>query len=214
MDEEMMRMGEEVMRMGEDGRGWDLEVCVTDYVSIWRVQFSEESFRISLKESNFGLDINESVLMQKGRLMLSNPEGLKSVRLQVDGSSLNVTLAMSFGFPVRLEMKLTEGSKELFYERVTLPLLNTVKNLHTSQQELRELLKKKDLEIEEYKCEGGEIALRFLKTIPFSDEAHMLKYQVYNEHFGTADVLDCLLNKTVVVPEMQIVKEEPCVSNV
>ncbi|KAJ2952274.1 hypothetical protein O0L34_g4553 [Tuta absoluta] len=193
----------------------DLEVCVTDYVSIWRVQFTEESFKNCLKESNYGLDINESVLEQKGKFMLSNPEDLKKpVQLKVDGKSLDVTLATSFGFPVRLELKLTESSKELFFNKITQPLLKTVQNLHASQRELRDSLQKKDLEIEEYKCDGGEIALKFLKTIPFSDEGHMSKYSVYNEQFGQADVPNCLMNKSVVVPELQVVKTESSVSNV
>ncbi|XP_047984395.1 uncharacterized protein LOC125224918 isoform X2 [Leguminivora glycinivorella] len=86
-----------------------------------------------------------------------------------------------FEYPLQLKLKLAEGSKEMFFQNVTYMLLKTVADLKKSQQELRDLLKKKDEEIEEYKSEGKEIALRYLKTNPFNDEEHMTHHQVDKE---------------------------------
>lgn len=56
------------------------------------------------------------------------------------------------------------------FKDVIQPLLKTVHDLRASQSELRQELIKKDKEIEEYKCEGGEIALsKYLLASIFSD---------------------------------------------
>lgn len=44
-----------------------------------------------------------------------------------------------------------------FFQEVTLKLLETIKDLRCSEQELREVLKKKEKEIGQYKSLGGKI---------------------------------------------------------
>lgn len=87
----------------------------------------------------------------------------------------------------------------LYFERVTLPLLKTIGDLRSSQTELRHLLMKKDKEIDEYKCEGGEIVLRHLKTVAFNDEEHMVKHKTYEEIFGTDNIPISLIEKPISV---------------
>lgn len=45
--------------------------------------------------------------------MLTNPEELKSVSVALEDGALDVCMRISCGFPLKLNLKLPEGSKEL-----------------------------------------------------------------------------------------------------
>ncbi|XP_026322195.1 uncharacterized protein LOC113231872 [Hyposmocoma kahamanoa] len=181
-----------------------LEVFVTDYIKIFYTYFTEASFVACLEDSNLGLQMNKKVLFNAGKRILTNPGELKRVSIEEEEKSLCVKLLTDYcGIPLKLNLKLTEGSKELYFQKVTRVLLQVIQDLTFSQQELKKELFKKDEEIEEYKCEGGEIALRHLKTIPFNEKEHMNRHTAFSAHFGTSNIFQILLQKSVVVPDMK-----------
>ncbi|XP_063533244.1 uncharacterized protein LOC134743611 isoform X1 [Cydia strobilella] len=173
------------------------EVYVTDYISIWFVYFKKNDFLECLKDSNFGLEVEPEELLQKGAKLLKQPTNLRKVEIKKSVSTLEISVTKLFEYSLQLQLKLSEGSKEMFFQNVTYMLLKTVADLKTSQQELRDLLKKKDDEIEEYKSEGKEIALRYLKTKQFNDEEHMRQHQVDKECADLLNIPNTLLDKIV-----------------
>lgn len=58
--------------------------------------------------------MDKKALIDAGKRMLKNPEELKRVSVKEEEKTLNVGfLAVHCGFPLKLQLKLTEGSKEL-----------------------------------------------------------------------------------------------------
>ncbi|XP_063824099.1 uncharacterized protein LOC135073829 [Ostrinia nubilalis] len=180
----------------------DYQIFVTDFVSVWFSYLSKTTFVRSLKDSNILLEMPTETLIQKGIHVLTHPGDLKSVDKKTENNVLAITLTMSFPYPFKVKLELCKGSRELFFQKVTQPLLVTVSELKSSQTELCELLNKKDSEIEEYKLMGGEIAIKFLKTKQFNEEAMMSKYKMYEEYFGSStDTVTDLLKVKLDVPE-------------
>ncbi|XP_053603638.1 uncharacterized protein LOC128671304 [Plodia interpunctella] len=121
---------------------------------------------------------------------------------------MQISMSMSFGYSLKLNLGLFEGTKEMFFQKITQPLLKLVQDLKSSEKELRFLLNKKDLEIEEYKSEGAQV-VRHFKTSKFDEEKHMNQFKAYSECFGSSDIPNSILERTVDLPEIIIVKQEP-----
>ncbi|XP_034829807.1 uncharacterized protein [Maniola hyperantus] len=182
-------------------------ILVTDYIRIWGVHFTENEFIARLKESNFGLEMEKEELLDKGYQMLQKPSKLKNIKISVDGLILTVSMSRSFGFLLKFSVKLEEGSRELFFQKVTQPALKIVQDLRCSQQELRKLLITKDDEIEEYKSFGGKI--RYTAIPPYNDEMHMKKHCLYYANFGDTEVPASVMDRIIDVPsENPKIKEE------
>ncbi|XP_047510641.1 uncharacterized protein LOC125053350 [Pieris napi] len=186
----------------------NFNISISDYVKIWTIQLTTEQFISCLKESNRILKIETNELITNGVEMLSHPESLKSADVSQVGENLKISLSKSFGYPLKLTIILKLGSLELFFQKVTKPLLKTIHDLHCSEKELRLLLQSKDKEIEEYKAEAGDICLRYLKTKTYNDVAHMEKHTLYELNFGPISILENLLEKSVDIPEEPIIKQD------
>ncbi|XP_045765684.1 uncharacterized protein LOC123867618 [Maniola jurtina] len=182
-------------------------IFVTDYIRIWGAYFTENEFIACLKESNFGLEMEKNELLDKGYQMLQKPSELKNIKISIDGPLLTVSMSRSFGFLLKFSVKLEEGSREFFFQKVTQPALKIIQDLRCSQQELRKLLITKDDEIEEYKSFGGKI--RYTAIPPYNDELHMKKHCLYHANFGDAEVPASVMDRIIdVPPENPIIKEE------
>ncbi|KAM3967157.1 uncharacterized protein ACR2FA_011493 [Aphomia sociella] len=153
-----------------------------DYITVWLTNFTENSFLTCLKNSN-NLEIENNSLKEKGIEMLSDTSSLKSIQTKLEGTLLDISMIKSFGYSVKVNLSLPEASKELFFQKITQPLLKTIVNLKTSENKLRYLLRKKGHLREKY-----------------DDEGHMKKHNEYEKFFGGSDVPDNVLQKTCSVP--------------
>lgn len=191
----------------------EYEICVTDYVGVWTSFYSEKAFVAQLKESNDGLEMEDSEFVQKGVYLLTNLDNLKKfgIESKENGKSLFITLTISLGFLFNFECKLLKGSEELYFQKVTRPLLNVICDIRESETELRRLLVRKDKQIEEYKSEGGEIVLRNLKTVPFNDEEHVQKYREYEKQFGACNKSPTFIKEVIELLEKNVLKQKPAV---
>ncbi|XP_072939356.1 uncharacterized protein [Epargyreus clarus] len=184
-------------------------IYITDFINIWWVKYTKNEFLSVLKKSNDDLEMeNEDELLQIGLKMLRYPEDLKKLQLIFEDKKLAVSMTLSHGFPIYLDIQLLEGSKEMFYQKVTHELINTVHDLRLSENELRSLLIKKDKEIEEYKGETDARLAMYLKTAFFHDEEHMSKHPMYSNVFGTLAIPDCLLQRTLDDTEDKVVVKQ------
>lgn len=65
--------------------------------------------------------MDQNALIDAGKRMLTKPEELKRIRIEEKEDTLNIGFLTS-GLPLKLELKLTKGSKELvrrFYLALT-----------------------------------------------------------------------------------------------
>ncbi|XP_039749662.1 uncharacterized protein LOC120626282 [Pararge aegeria] len=171
-------------------------IVITDYITIWEVYYTEDELINRLMESNIGLEMDKSELLDKGYKMLQKPSELKKIKVTVDGQKLSVSMTM-LGFPLKLSISLEEGSRELFFQKITQPAMKIIQDLRSSQLELRKMLITKDDEIEEYKSFGGKI--RYTAIAPFNENAHMEKHCMYSVNFGDAELPLSILDRKVDV---------------
>lgn len=71
------------------------------------------SFLMVLQDSNSLLEMSDDAILQKGLLILSYPERLKTLNTKCEENYLEIDLTMSFNYNFRLSLKLNQGSKEL-----------------------------------------------------------------------------------------------------
>ncbi|CAK1598665.1 unnamed protein product [Parnassius mnemosyne] len=158
------------------------EILVTDYITLYLVYLSENEFLSILKKSNPALEMVNDELIEKGNSLLLNIENLKSLSINKEESNLNVSMSKSYVYPFKFIITLKEVTKEIFFQKVTQPLLKTIKELQSIELELRQAIKEKDAEIEKYKEEGNKIRKHW-RTMPFNEEEHLKKHQAYQGNF-------------------------------
>ncbi|XP_026755593.1 uncharacterized protein LOC113515545 [Galleria mellonella] len=169
----------------------DYEVLVTNYITLWISNFNKTSFLANLKNSN-ELEIEDNSFIEKGLQMLSDTSTLKSIQINHEGTTLILNMVKSFGYSVKLNLRLKEASKELFFQKITQPLLEIIDDLKKSENKLRYWLKKKE------HLRGK-----------YDDENHMKNHQKYEDTFGDFQVPECLLQKICSIPHTNnIIKEE------
>ncbi|CAH1715597.1 uncharacterized protein LOC114127203 [Aphis gossypii] len=83
----------------------------------------------------------------------------------------DLIITLSEGFPpFKLELELELKDENIFYSKLTCPLLKIIKQLKQNQEDLFDIIKKKDLEISEYKLVGGNISNENIKTEIFEKD--------------------------------------------
>ncbi|CAG4992154.1 unnamed protein product [Parnassius apollo] len=184
------------------------EILVTDYITLYLVYLSENEFLSVLKKSNPALEMVNEELIDKGTNLLSNMENLKSLSIYKEDSNLNVSMSKSYVYPFKLLITLKEVTKEIFFQKVTQPLLKTIKELQSIELELRQAIKEKDAEIEKYKEEGNKIRKHW-RTMPFNEEEHLKKHEAYQSNFILPqDFPSSLLEQKKEITNGSIVKHE------
>ncbi|XP_001951900.2 uncharacterized protein LOC100163999 [Acyrthosiphon pisum] len=84
-------------------------------------------------------------------------------------ADLTITLSEEFP-PFKLELDLELKDENIFYSTLTCPLLKIIKQLKQNQEDLFNIIEKKDLEISEYKLIGGNITHENIKTDIFEKD--------------------------------------------
>ncbi|XP_025196862.1 uncharacterized protein LOC112595766 [Melanaphis sacchari] len=88
----------------------------------------------------------------------------------------DLIITLSEGFPpFKLELELELEDENIFYSKMTCPLLEIIKQLKQNQEDLFDIIKKKDLEISEYKLIGGNISHENNKTDIFEKDNFFMK---------------------------------------
>ncbi|XP_022160320.1 uncharacterized protein LOC111026529 [Myzus persicae] len=83
----------------------------------------------------------------------------------------DLTITLSDGFPpFKLEFESELKDENIFYSTFTYPLLKIIKQLKQNQEDLFNIIQKKDLEISEYKLRGGNITHENIKTDVFEKD--------------------------------------------
>ncbi|XP_059056706.1 uncharacterized protein LOC131850490 [Achroia grisella] len=168
----------------------DYEVLVTNFITLWTSNYNESSLLTSLKNSN-QLEIRDQSLIEKGIDMLSNTNSLKNIEINQEGNTLNMCMVKAYEYSVKLHLTLVEASKELFFQKITQPLLKIIVDMKTSENQLRHFLRNKD----------------HLKR-KYDDETHMRSHQEFESIFGDSKIPECILQKMNSFPHTNYIKEE------
>uniref|UniRef100_A0A6B2EHS3 Non-homologous end-joining factor 1 n=1 Tax=Phlebotomus kandelakii TaxID=1109342 RepID=A0A6B2EHS3_9DIPT len=94
----------------------------------------------------------------------------KASEYKLEELKLNVKYYIS-GYPYRFTWNLSQSSTEEFMKFFTAPLLCSLKSYHETNEELKDLLKKKDEEIAGYKLSGAVLVRKHLETAPFDPQS-------------------------------------------
>lgn len=65
------------------------------------------------QDSNFGLDDETSQLIKNGTDLLLNPSELRNLNIVKEELSLQVSMTKRFEYPLKIKLKLSEGSREM-----------------------------------------------------------------------------------------------------
>ncbi|XP_013395283.1 non-homologous end-joining factor 1 isoform X2 [Lingula anatina] len=115
-----------------------------------------------------------------------------------DGSKVLLTLSgLLEGVPFVWKFHLQSAHRDLFYDHMTKSLLTMVTELMRRQEELVQVIKSKDKEIEDYKTQGVRTSRKHIETAPF-DETAFLNNMVNSQ--GFEDTATSFLEKVFTGP--------------
>ncbi|XP_068631356.1 uncharacterized protein [Battus philenor] len=195
------------------------EISITDYITLYSLDLSEKEFISILKESNPKLLKSDKDFIDEAKNMLENLEELKELSLCKEDCYIKVNImSKMFDYPFNLKLVLPEAAKEIFFKKITQPLLRKVSELKNIEQNLRQLVKSKDDEILTYKMNGGRIQ-KYERTPVFNEEEHLKNHKVF-QNAELPEELPALLenkqdkgNKSEMNQEVtetkEVIKQEP-----
>ncbi|KAL4706600.1 hypothetical protein ACJJTC_009012 [Scirpophaga incertulas] len=184
----------------------DIEIFLTDYITLWCINQTLAQFLRSVKDNNI-INMKEDVMLDKALIILSNPEDIDSAQINQECNSVNLILSKRFGYPFKLNIILKQASRELFFQKITQPLLRTIQDLNTSQKELIKFVNDKDIEIETYKRLEPNMKISYYeRTEKFDEENYLKNYTKYDDYFGSSSIPSSLLNKSLIIPEASVIQ--------
>ncbi|KAL3271356.1 hypothetical protein HHI36_021840 [Cryptolaemus montrouzieri] len=135
-----------------------IQVNLSDLKTIWREELSHENLSNRFKEANQSLGGTEENVKEQIITLINNIN--EAMKVQIEKKSLSLSLKITSKldiFNLNFEFLLSRLSEETFYSEVTGPLVRTVRYLEEKELIMRNLLIKKDRELQEYKLEKGNI---------------------------------------------------------
>jgi len=82
------------------------------------------------------------------------------------------------GVPFHFYWKLMKSNSDVFFEEITKKLLVTLLNVQDQRFELIDIVKRKDLEINQYKAEGATLTRKNIATQPFCKQEFDRKFEL------------------------------------
>lgn len=143
---------------------------LSDLVQFWSDSFSLKDVTTLFQEQNPLVEAPEASLVKYIKNILDiNKSEVKVVKSE-DCMKVSLQFTCNFQgiiFSLNLSMPLMEP--HALYDDITVPLLLTVQNLQAHKKYLSDQLKKKDIEINEYKLEGYQISRKTVETVKFDE---------------------------------------------
>lgn len=147
--------------------------CIFSFTNMKQLYSKEinESLFSSIYSSTNKIEVDVKNVIE----YLENIGEMKNVNYNFYQDKLSIKadliITLSEGFPpFKLELELELKDENIFYSKLTCPLLKIIKQLKQNQEDLFDIIKKKDLEISEYKLVGGSITNENIKTDIFEKD--------------------------------------------
>ncbi|XP_050498036.1 uncharacterized protein LOC126879126 [Diabrotica virgifera virgifera] len=154
----------------------NFEIYLSDLMTMWNCILSQEALVQKFQECNPAIEQTPEEYIQHAKNILNEVENAEVGVICDEGPCsvrfyIKTHLATNFKFKLKLELDFAQAEEESFTEKMTVPLIQTIILLEKQQEMMRNLLLKKDRELEEYKMEKGEISRSDLITEKFNPES-------------------------------------------
>ncbi|CAG9827587.1 unnamed protein product [Diabrotica balteata] len=170
----------------------NVEIYLSNLTTIWTCILSQEALVENFQECNPAIEQTPEEYLQHAKNLLNEVESAEVKIICNDGISnlkliIKTNLTSNFKFKLKLELDFTLAEVKLFTEKMTIPLIQTIILLEKQQKMMKNLLLKKDRELDEYQMEKGEISRSDLITEKFNTESlitasNTLMLNVFQNH--------------------------------
>ncbi|KAJ9591395.1 hypothetical protein L9F63_002001 [Diploptera punctata] len=143
-------------------------IFISNLIKIWAEELTIDNFYQRCKKLNPLME-GEQETLTEWILSLLNSDSIANIKLmECDDSQVLEIRSKLSGVPFVFKFYLDPVSSEMFYEEMTLPLIFMIQQLQSQKNKLFDLLKKKDVEINEYKMEGAQLSRKNIETAAFN----------------------------------------------
>ncbi|VVC43109.1 XLF family [Cinara cedri] len=162
------------------------DLCIFNFTNMKKL-YSKEIYKTSI--ASLYSTTNDIVEVESTDVVDLLLKETKNIEFNFFPENLNlrahIIVKLTEGFsPLILKLKLDFKDPNYFYSNLTCPLLQIIQVLKKNQEDLFELLKKKDLEISEYVLEGGNIN-RNIQTETFDKDKFLIN--TFQKHTDLSD---------------------------
>lgn len=160
---------------------------LSDFTSLWTESINTKSELLDrffaeneiIDRSSEGIE--KQVLDTIGTLP---PDSNKNIELRIDNNEDDRNIMLKFKYilseiPVRFQWKLTKSDSKQFFDVITKSIFQQLFELQNRNEELVQIIKSKNLEIEQYKLDGAKPLMRkqFI-TPPFDENDYPQPFQM------------------------------------
>ncbi|CAG9856484.1 unnamed protein product [Phyllotreta striolata] len=152
------------------------EISLTNLAQIWFCKVSGDVIYKIFQECNPIVEIKQDEALKQVFELLKDTDK-SEIKISILDSSAKLCIASDLSecvdakFKIKFEVELQKAEAELLREGLIVPLIQTVILLEKRQNMMKNLLIKKDRELEEYRIEKGTITRGDLTTEKFSSES-------------------------------------------
>ncbi|XP_049813306.1 non-homologous end-joining factor 1 [Schistocerca nitens] len=146
-------------------------IVATDLVRIWTEEMSSEDIIRRCQELNPNIEAPPENLLSKVTNLMDSVGAEVRTNITVSKEMLCLSLETRVSRVLfRFNFRLSPSDPATFMQEVTVPLALMVKELQGRVTQLYEILKRKDVEIQQYKLEGAQICRKSVETEQFKKE--------------------------------------------
>jgi len=171
-----VRAGSDDLVIRTDFMNDRFQILLTDLASVWLMSHSSQEILKSCEKFNPLIESTPDKLITHLRSII---KGGSSCEIVPDNSGFTLhisskldTLPFKWSFPLKLQ------ESEKFRKYVTLPMLFMILESKSIEEELCNIIRDKDREIEDYKSSSAQLTRRYLETRTFNKEDFFAKRNV------------------------------------
>ncbi|XP_058444410.1 non-homologous end-joining factor 1-like [Malaya genurostris] len=145
-----------------------LQCSIFDMIQLWSETISITNLIEREKKNNAIIEYSPDIVDET--LLARRADGYNLQ--ESNDSSFEMCLNMKYyvsGIPVTFNLQLKQASREELSENILLPVWRTLLLLHEENCTLKDMLLKKDIEIEQYKVEGAILKRNLVATTKFDE---------------------------------------------
>jgi len=158
------------------------EFCLWDFSVLWYEKVGYDNFRARAKELNPNVEAKLSYLLKfVQKSVEENKEGETTFKVKEEDTTsddkrvVKMKTKLQAGVPFVWEFHCSLGEKDMVGSHLVQPLLAMIVELKRQQTELFTLLRKKDLEIMDYKDSGVRLSRKSIGTSEFDEDTFKSK---------------------------------------
>lgn len=158
---------------------------LSDFTTLWSESIDTKEKlleRFSAENPLVVLDEIEDQILKTLSSLPKKSENVQIIKGENDAITFKLKYLLMETIPLKFYWQLKKCDPKEFFENITKSLFHQLFELQGSQDELVEIIKTKDLEIEQYKLDGAQLMRKQFMTKPFDMDAHMKRFCTWNSN--------------------------------